>query len=95
MRNKNWIEFNNKNMNIENMDDKVFANQSNKLKIYKEKKGRKGKTVTLISGFQTHNTTQIGVLLKKLNIIIIIGIFLIVLAPLIQHQKVKIYICIY
>ena len=39
-----------------------------KIKIHKEKKGKKGKTVTFISGFGTLNTSQIAELLKKLKI---------------------------
>jgi len=68
MRNKNWIEFNNNVINNKEIEDKVFASQSIKLKIYKEKKGRKGKTVTIISGFGPQNTLQIGELLKKLKV---------------------------
>ena len=68
MRNKNWIEFNNNVINNKEIEDKVFISQSIKLKIYKEKKGRKGKTVTIISGFRPENTLQIGELLKKLKV---------------------------
>tara|TARA_B100001287_G_scaffold219580_1_gene188557 strand:- start:202 stop:510 length:309 start_codon:yes stop_codon:yes gene_type:complete len=68
MRNKNWIEFNNNVINKKEIEDKVFTSQSIKLKIYKEKKGRKGKTVTIISGFGPQNTSQIGELLKKLKV---------------------------
>ena len=68
MRNKNWIEFNNNVINNKEIEDKVFISQSIKLKIYKEKKGRKGKTVTIISGFGPQNTLQIGELLKKLKV---------------------------
>ena len=67
MRNKNWIEFNN-NIEIKSKQDKVFENQSIKLKIYKQKKGKKGKTVTVISGFGSQNISQIGELLKKLKV---------------------------
>ena len=68
MRKKNWIEFNNNVINNKEIEDKVFISQSIKLKIYKEKKGRKGKTVTIISGFGPQNTLQIGELLKKLKV---------------------------
>ena len=68
MRNKNWIEFNNNSFIDEDIEDKVCDSKLIKLKIYKEKKGRKGKTVTVITGFESQNTTQIGQLLKKLKV---------------------------
>tara|TARA_Y100000589_G_scaffold244873_1_gene232572 strand:- start:271 stop:579 length:309 start_codon:yes stop_codon:yes gene_type:complete len=68
MRNKNWIEFNNNNDKNKDIEDKVCENQSLKLKIHKEKKGKKGKTITLISGFGSQNTSQTGELLKKLKV---------------------------
>jgi len=68
MRNKNWIEFNNNNIKKIEIEDKSFESKSKKLKIYKEKKGKKGKTVTIISGFQLQNTSQIDKLLKKLKV---------------------------
>jgi len=68
MRNKNWIEFNNNNNKNEFIEDKVYESQSKKIKIHKEKKGKKGKTVTVISGFESHNTLQINKLLKKLKV---------------------------
>ena len=67
MRNKNWIEFNN-NVKNEDVKDEVCENQSKKIKIHKEKKGKKGKIVTVISGLGALNTSQIGALLKKLKI---------------------------
>ena len=66
MRNKNWIEFN--NMKNEDVKDKVCENQSKKIKIHKEKKGKKGKTVTVISGFRSQSTSQLTELLKKLKV---------------------------
>ena len=68
MRNKNWIEFNNKNIENEDIKDKFCESQPKKIKIYKEKKGKKGKIVTVISGFGSENTSQIGNLLKKLKV---------------------------
>ncbi len=68
MRNKNWIEFNNNNIKNGDIKDKVFEGLPKKIKIYKEKKGKKGKTVTVISGFGSENISQIGNLLKKLKI---------------------------
>ena len=68
MRNKNWIEFNNNNPNNQDKEESVFGNQSKNIKIHKEKKGKKGKIVTVISGFGYQNTTQTGELLKKLKV---------------------------
>ena len=68
MRNKNWIEFNNNNIKNEDMKDNACEGQPKKIKIHKEKKGKKGKTVTVISGFGSENTSQIGNLLKKLKV---------------------------
>ena len=68
MRKKNWIEFNNNNINYGDMKDKVCESQPKKIKIHKEKKGKKGKTVTVISGFGSYSTSQIGNLLKKLKV---------------------------
>tara|TARA_Y100001978_G_scaffold124595_1_gene111154 strand:- start:328 stop:636 length:309 start_codon:yes stop_codon:yes gene_type:complete len=68
MRNKNWIEFNNNNTQNQEIEDKDCEDKSKKLKIHKEKKGKKGKTVTIISGFRSQNTSQIGLLLKKLKV---------------------------
>ena len=67
MRKKNWIEFNN-NIKSTGGYDKISKNQSQRLKIHKEKKGKKGKTVTFISGFETQNISQIAQLLKKLKV---------------------------
>ena len=67
MRNKNWIEFNNNSIKDGDVEEKLYASQSKKIKIHKEKKGKRGKTVTVISGFGSQNTSQIGELLKKLK----------------------------
>ena len=68
MRKKDWIEFNNNNIKNKDIEDKVCESQVFKIKIHKEKKGKKGKTVTVISGFRSQNNSQIGQLLKKLKV---------------------------
>ena len=68
MRNKNWIEFNNNNIKKRDMKDKVYEGQPKTIKIHKEKKGKKGKTVTVISGFGSQSTFQISEILKKLKV---------------------------
>ena len=68
MRKKNWIEFNNNNIKTKDLGDKVFESQSKKLKIHKEKKGKKRKTVTVITGFRSQNISQTSELLRKLKV---------------------------
>jgi len=68
MRKKNWIEFNNKDFKNEDIEDIVCESQSKKIKIHKEKKGKKGKTVTFITGFRSQDTSQKVQLLKKLKV---------------------------
>ena len=68
MRNKNWIEFSNNTIRDKDIKDEVCIRQPKKLKIYKEKKGKKGKTVTIISDFGSPNTSEIIKLLKKLKV---------------------------
>tara|TARA_Y100001933_G_scaffold83923_1_gene85371 strand:- start:212 stop:520 length:309 start_codon:yes stop_codon:yes gene_type:complete len=68
MRNKNWIEFNNNKIKNKNIEEQDSVNISINLKIHKEKKGKKGKTITVISGFGSQNISQISQLLKKLKV---------------------------
>ena len=68
MRNKNWIEFNNNNIQKGDMKSKVNEGKPKTIKIHKEKKGKKGKTVTIISGLGSENASQIDNLLKKLKV---------------------------
>ena len=66
MRNKNWIEFNNEsNQSVELESQNIFIRSKN-IRIYKEK-GKRGKVITLISGFESENATQLSELLKKLK----------------------------
>jgi len=68
MKKKNWIEFDNQ----ENKYDEKFKldNSRNILKInvLKQKKGKKGKTITLIKGLGIENEYQIKDLLKKMKV---------------------------
>ena len=68
MRNKNWIEFNKNNIKNGDIKDTVCESKPKKIKIHKEKKGKKGKTITVISGFGSHYTSLIAELLKKLKV---------------------------
>ena len=68
MRNKNWIEFNNEeNLNVDNQLEDVL-NRASKINIYKQKKGKKGKTVTYISGLNIDNQLKLKDFFKKMKI---------------------------
>ena len=68
MRNKNWIEFSNLN-NQEKFNNKdKTLDQPEKIKIFSQKKGKGGKTITLITGLQFENNIQKKEFLKKLKI---------------------------
>ena len=67
MRKKNWIEFSNLN-NLDKLNNKAESkNQSEKIKVFTEKKGKKGKTITLITGLKFDEITHKKNLLKKLK----------------------------
>ena len=68
MRKKNWIEFSNNNIKNKDIEDNKCLSKSKNLKIFKEKKGKKGKTITIVTGFESQNTLQIAQLLKKLKV---------------------------
>ncbi len=62
MRNKNWIEFDNpQNLNVKEQLDNQLINFS-RIRIFIQKKGKKGKTITIIDGLNSQN----GLLNKKL-----------------------------
>lgn len=70
MRKKNWIEFKNAN-NIENdklKEENDYFYKNKQIKIYKEKKGKKGKLITVISWLGFEETLYSKNLLKKLKI---------------------------
>ena len=68
MGKKNWIEFDNQeNINQENQSYKVIDKIS-KINISKQKKGKKGKTTTLIKGLGIKDESQIRDLLKKIKV---------------------------
>lgn len=67
MRKKNWIEFNNEqNLNDDSPHEESFINDS-AINIYKQRKGKGGKTVTIISGLNSKIDIQPKELLKKLK----------------------------
>ena len=68
MGKKNWIEFDNqenKNNNQYKLDD---YDKISKINISKQKKGRKGKTITLIKGITVQDEFQNRELLKKMKV---------------------------
>ena len=68
MGKKNWIEFdNNENMYHKKPTEDNFRKKS-KINISKQKKGKKGKTITLIKGLGIENEYQIKELLKKMKV---------------------------
>ena len=68
MGKKNWIEFDNhENIFQEKPKEENFKKIS-KLNISKQKKGKKGKTITLIRGLEIGNDRELKELLKKMKV---------------------------
>ena len=68
MGKKNWIEFDNQeNIYKEKPKEENFQKIS-KINISKQKKGKKGKTITLIKGLSIRNETEVKELLKKMKV---------------------------
>ncbi|KGF89244.1 MULTISPECIES: translation initiation factor SUI1 [Prochlorococcus] len=68
MGKKNWIEFeNHENKSEETAKINTF-NKRSKINISKQKKGKKGKTITLIQGLETENEILLKELLKKIKV---------------------------
>ena len=68
MGKKNWIEFDNQeNIYKEKPKEENFQKIS-KINISKQKKGKKGKTITLIKGLAIRNEIEVKELLKKMKV---------------------------
>ena len=68
MGKKNWIEFDNQeNIYKEKPKEENFQKIS-KINISKQKKGKKGKTITLIKGLSIRNEIEVKELLKKMKV---------------------------
>ena len=68
MGKNNWIEFdNNENKSEETVKVDTFDKRS-KINISKQKKGKKGKTITLIRGLGTEDDFLLKELLKKIKV---------------------------
>ena len=68
MGKKNWIEFDNQEKKSEEAAKIDTVNKKSKINISKQKKGKKGKTVTLISGLGTEDEILLKELLKKIKV---------------------------
>ena len=68
MGKKNWIEFDNQEKNSEEIAEEDNFNKKSKINISKQKKGKKGKTITLIKGLGTEDEILLKELLKKIKV---------------------------
>ena len=68
MGKKNWIEFDNQEKNSEETAKVDAVNKKSKINISKQKKGTKGKTVTLIRGLSAEDEILLKELLKKIKV---------------------------
>ena len=68
MGKKNWIEFDNKENIYQEKPKKDNLRKISKINISKFKKGKKGKTITLIKGLGITNQTEVKELLKKMKV---------------------------
>jgi translation initiation factor 1 len=68
MGKKNWIEFDNQEKNSEEKAKVESFNKKSNINISKQKKGKKGKTITLITGLGTEDQILLKELLKKIKI---------------------------
>ncbi len=68
MGKKNWIEFDNQEKKYEEKFKVDNSRKISKIIISKQKKGKKGKIITLIKGLGIENEYQIKELLKKMKV---------------------------
>ena len=68
MEKKNWIEFNNHENKSEETAQINTLNKGSKINIAKHKKGKKGKTITLIKGLGDKDEILLKELLKKIKV---------------------------
>ncbi len=67
MGKKNWIEFNNQEKKFEETAKEDTFDTKSKINIFKQKKGKKGKTITLIKGLGIKDEIPLKELLKKIK----------------------------
>ena len=68
MGKKNWIEFDNQENKSGQAVKLVLFNKKSKINISKQKKGKKGKTITVIRGLGTEDKILLKELLKKMKV---------------------------
>ena len=68
MGKKNWIEFDNQENIYEEKPKEENFTKISKINISKQKKGKKGKTITLIKGLAIRNEIEVKELLKKMKV---------------------------
>ena len=68
MGKKNWIEFDSHENIHKEKPKEVNFKKISKINIAKQKKGKKGKTITLIKGLAIRNETEVKELLKKMKV---------------------------
>ena len=68
MGKKNWIEFDNHENIPKEKTKKEKYKKISKLNISKQKKGKNGKTITLIEGLGLENEREVKELLKKMKV---------------------------
>jgi len=68
MGKKNWIEFDSQENKSEETARLDIFNKRSKINISKQKKGKKGKTITLIQGLGTDDQILLKELLKKIKV---------------------------
>ena len=68
MGKKNWIEFDNQENIYQEKSEKENFRKISKINISKQKKGKKGKTITLIKGLGIKNEIEIKKFLKKMKV---------------------------
>ncbi len=68
MGKKNWIEFDNQENIYQEKPREDNFRKISKINISKQKKGKKGKTITLIKGLALRNEKEFKELLKKIKV---------------------------
>ena len=68
MGKKNWIEFDNQEKKSEETVKVDAFNKKSKINISKQRKGKKGKTVTFIRGLGAEDEILLKELLKKIKV---------------------------
>ena len=68
MGKKNWIEFDNQEKKSKETAKTITFNKRSKINISKQKKGKKGKTITLIKGLKEEDEILLKEFLKKIKV---------------------------